>query len=67
MEQIVRYDDNGIIKWRDIYSGPHGSGYTDGEEKVENGVKFIRTKHTGPENRQDTGWDWVEVKETPLV
>lgn len=67
MEQIIRHDDNGIIKWRDVYSGPNGSGYIDGEEKVENGVTYRRTKHTGAEQRQDTNWEWVVVEEAPLV
>lgn len=67
MEQIIRHEEDGVIKWRDVYSGPNGSGYIDGEEKVENGVKFIRTKHTGPEDRADTNWEWVIVGEAEGV
>lgn len=60
MEQIIRHlEEDGVVRWRDVYSGPEGDGFIDGEEKIDGGVTYYRTRHTGPENRQDTAWEWV--------
>lgn len=62
-EQIIRHlDEDGITRWRDVYSGPSGPGYVEGEEKTVEGQTHFRTRHVGPEQREDTGWEWVEVK-----
>ena len=64
MEQVIRFTDvDGIDKWTDVYSGPLGSGYIEYEATPT----MMRSRHVGPEQREDTGWLWVEVKETPLV
>lgn len=66
-EQILRHtDDDGVTRWRDVYDGPQGAGYIDYEERTVAGVTERRSKHTGPEDRQDTNWQWVEVQETSL-
>lgn len=67
MEQIIRYQrEDGVFVWRDIYSGPHGTGYTDYEEQTVDGVTEIRSKHTGPEQREDTNWEWVKVEKADV-
>jgi len=67
-KQIHKFlDDDGVERERHEYQGPLGSGFTDFEYRTEAGVKQMRSKHTGPEQREDTGWKWVKVEESPLV
>lgn len=62
IEQIVKFlDEDGVYKWRDVYSGPQGFGYIDGEEAIIEGVRYYRTRHVGPEDREDTKWEWVNA------
>jgi hypothetical protein len=56
-----------VVAWTDVYSGPQGDGVIEHEEKEVEGKTFRRSKHTGPEQRQDTKWRWVEVKEVAGV
>lgn len=51
-------DDDGITKERHEYQGPQGDGFIDYEYKDG----MMRSKHTGPEQREDTGWLWVKVE-----
>jgi hypothetical protein len=67
-KQIHRFkDDDDVEKERHEYQGPQGDGFIDFEYRTVDGVKQMRSKHTGPEKREDTNWKWVEVKESPLV
>lgn len=58
-KQLYKFlDDDGVERERHEYQGPQGSGFTDFEYKDG----MMRSKHTGPEQRQDTGWLWVKVE-----
>lgn len=68
MDQVIRFTDvDGVDKWTDVYFGPQGEGYIMYEEKVEDGVTMRRSRHTGPEQRDDSNWEWVKVEVKSLV
>lgn len=59
-KQIKRFlDPTKLVECeRHEYQGPQGSGFIDFEYKDG----MMRSKHTGPEARQDTNWEWVKVE-----
>lgn len=67
-EQKLRHIDpeDGIEKETHIYSGPQGQGFIEFEFRVVSGVKQMRSKHTGPEKREDTNWEWVTMEKSDV-
>ena len=65
--QVIRYKDtDNIERWRDVYSGPKGDGYIEWESKSEDGKKYVRGVHVGPEDRQ-VPKRWTEVIVSDLI
>lgn len=67
-KQIHKFldDETGVECERHEYQGPQGEGFIDYEYRELDGIKQMRSKHTGPEQREDTGWLWVNVVESNL-
>lgn len=67
-KQIHKFldDVSGVECERHGYQGPRGDGFIDFEYREVDGIKQMRSKHTGPEKREDTNWEWVTMEKSDV-